>query len=66
MGDAVRERAEQLTQRALETIEARGATALVVARGARWTAAATLGVSLLTVIALARWWRRFQDVILGF
>ncbi len=66
LGDAARDRAERLAQRALETIDARGNTALLVARGARWAAAATLGISVLTVIALARWWRRFQDVILGF
>ncbi|WP_025322646.1 hypothetical protein [Deferrisoma camini] len=65
LGAEVGRRAEKIATDALSTIRRRGKAAVRVARWARWAAVGTLGVSLITVFALARWWRRFQDLILG-
>ncbi len=65
LGAEVGRRAEKIAVDALATIRRQGKAAVGVARWARWAALGTLGVSLVTVFALARWWRRFQDLILG-
>ncbi len=65
LGAEVEQRAERLVAAALEEIRKSDAQAARLAAWARWAAAAALAVTLLIVLALARWWSRFQDTVLG-
>ena len=65
LGTEVEKRADRLASLALERIRSNGAAAARLATGVWWASLGALGVGVLTVLALVRWWHRFQDTILG-
>ncbi len=65
LGTEVEKRADRLASLALARIRSNGEAAARLATWVRWASLGGLGVGLLTILALVRWWRRFQDMILG-
>lgn len=66
LGDTIEQRASRLAEAAQTEIHKRSNESAKVASLAIWACAGVLTASVVTILALRHWWKRFQDLILGF
>jgi hypothetical protein len=65
IGRALEERARRLSEAVQAEVRQKNLWSLRLASGALWTTFGLIAGSALSVAALVRWWRRFQEVALG-
>jgi hypothetical protein len=66
LGLEVEQRVGRLADQAQKEILAKNRDATRVASAAMWGSVAVLTISLLALLALRHWWKRFEDTLLGF
>ncbi len=66
LGLEVEQRVGRLADQAQQEILAKNRDATRVANAAMWGSVGVLSVSLLALLALRHWWKRFEDTLLGF
>lgn len=66
LGLEVEQRVGQLADQAQQEIQDKNRNATRVAQAAMWGSVGVLSVSVLALLALRHWWKRFEDTLLGF
>jgi len=66
LGLEVEQMVGQLADQAQQEIQDKNRNATRVAQAAMWGSVGVLSVSVLALLALRHWWKRFEDTLLGF